>query len=556
MPMQEEERVLEINLISAQGLQPPSSPLRKLQTYALTWIDPSTKLRTRLDSLGGQNPTWNDKFLFRVTPEFLSGDTSAVSVAIYAVGTFRDHLIGTVTFFIGNVLSGGAGVPCFSAFQIRRPSGRFHGVMNIGAMVADVSDFPALHKISAIGYRDLMGMKMKEQRKKKKNKKAPEEELSSDSCENSCADSVEEADSSSSSSSLSPSATGAGAVLKEWNGVRELAGNKGLAASGFLCCFMVAPRTVPEHHSFCTKPRRLLRKDGNSMREIASEDLSQGGATEENVMDWVKHDNRRMLHVVYRVGDLERTIKFYTECLGMSVLRIRDLPELRCANAFLGYGPEDESFVIELTYNYGIDEYDIGNGFGHFGVSFGDISSIVDIVRDNKDGKIIREPGPVEGGCSIIAFIEDPDGYKFELLERVLSHEPLCRVMLRVGDLNRSIGFYEKACGMQLLYTRDNPECQYTIAIMGYGPEDENAVLELTYNYGVTEYDKGDGYAQIAIGTDDVYRTAEAIKLAGGKITREPGPVPGIGTKITACLDPDGWKTVFVDNVDFLRELE
>ncbi|KAL4374782.1 hypothetical protein AHAS_Ahas05G0216200 [Arachis hypogaea] len=84
----------------------------------------------------------------------------------------------------------------------------------------------------------------------------------------------------------------------------------------------------------------------------------------------------------------------------------------------------------------------------------------------------------------------------------------------------------------------------YTIAIMGYGPEDENAVLELTYNYGVTEYDKGDGYAQIAIGTDDVYRTAEAIKLAGGKITREPGPVPGIGTKITACLDPDGWKTI------------
>ncbi|KAM0001368.1 putative lactoylglutathione lyase [Helianthus debilis subsp. tardiflorus] len=97
---------------------------------------------------------------------------------------------------------------------------------------------------------------------------------------------------------------------------------------------------------------------------------------------------------------------------------------------------------------------------------------------------------------------------------------------------------------------------QYTIAMMGYGPEDKNAVLELTYNYGVTEYDKGNAYAQIAIGTDDVYKTAEAIKVFGGKITREPGPLPEISTKITACLDPDGWKTVFVDNVDFLKELE
>jgi len=116
--------------------------------------------------------------------------------------------------------------------------------------------------------------------------------------------------------------------------------------------------------------------------------------------------------------------------------------------------------------------------------------------------------------------------------------------------------------------------------MMGYGPEDQNTVLELTYNYGVKEYDKGNGYAQvkflfqvpmvpsiitrtvmcifsttithliilffyqIAVGTDDVYRTAEAIKLFGGQITREPGPLPGINTKITACLDPDGWKSV------------
>ncbi|KAH9762478.1 putative lactoylglutathione lyase [Citrus sinensis] len=191
-----------------------------------------------------------------------------------------------------------------------------------------------------------------------------------------------------------------------------------------------------------------------------------------------------MLHVVYRVGDLDRTIKFYTECLGMKLLRKRDIPEEKYTNAFLGYGPEDSHFVIELTYNYGVDKYDIGTGFGHFGIAVDD------------------------------------------------------------------------AFGMELLRKRDNPEYKYTIAMMGYGPEDKNVVLELTYNYGVTDYDKGNAYAQIAIGTDDVYKTAEAIKLFGGKVTREPGPLPGINTKITACLDPDGWKTVFVDNVDFLKELE
>ncbi|KAJ1386770.1 Vicinal oxygen chelate [Sesbania bispinosa] len=293
---------------------------------------------------------------------------------------------------------------------------------------------------------------------------------------------------------------------------------------------------VRQYHNFGLKASRLLRHDGSCMKVMASGNMSPV-ATQESVLDWVKQD------------------KFYTECLGMKVLRKRDMPEERYTNAFLGYGPEDAHFVIELTYNYGIDKYDIGTGFGHFGIAIDDISRIVEIVRA-KGGKIIREPAPVKGGSSTIAVIEDPDGYEFELLERAPSPEPLCQVMLRVGDLDRSIKFYEKALGMQLLRTRDNPESKYTIAMLGYGPEEKSTVLELTYNYGVTEYDKGDAYAQIAIGTDDVYKTAEAIKLAGGKITREPGPVPGIKTKITSCVDPDGWKTVFVDNVDFLRELE
>ncbi|KAK8292240.1 hypothetical protein V6Z12_D06G109900 [Gossypium hirsutum] len=259
---------------------------------------------------------------------------------------------------------------------------------------------------------------------------------------------------------------------------------------------------------------------------------------EQDALNWVKNDNRRMLHVVYRVGDLEKTIKFYTECLGMKLSRKRDIPEEQYSNAFLGYGPEDSHFAVELTYNYGVDKYDIGNGFGHFGVAVNDVSKTVDLVKA-KVGKVTRDPGPVKGGTKIIAFIEDPDGYTFELLEREPTPEPLCQ-----------------AFGMELLRAKDNPEYKYTTAMMGFGPEDKNAVLELTYNYGVTEYDKGNGYAQIAIGTDDVYKTAEAIKLCGGTIILEPGPLPGINTKITACLDPDGWKSVFVDNIDFLKELE
>ncbi|KAH9762475.1 putative lactoylglutathione lyase [Citrus sinensis] len=331
---------------------------------------------------------------------------------------------------------------------------------------------------------------------------------------------------------------------------------------------------VPQSQLFGLRAAKPLRGDVNSTGVASSAGNAAQASTSaahESALEWVKKDKRRMLHVVYRVGDLDRTIKFYTECLGMKLLRKRDIPEEKYTNAFLGYGPEDSHFVIELTYSklsdwrftfvtpllnseatefemnlyYGVDKYDIGTGFGHFGIAVDDVAKTVELIKA-KGGKVTREPGPVKGGNTVIAFIEDPDGYKFELLERGPTPEPLCQVMLRVGDLDRSINFYEKAFGMELLRKRDNPEYKYTIAMMGYGPEDKNVVLELTYNYGVTDYDKGNAYAQIAIGTDDVYKTAEAIKLFGGKVTREPGPLPGINTKITACLDPDGWKTTCV----------
>ncbi|KAJ6822147.1 lactoylglutathione lyase-like [Iris pallida] len=282
-------------------------------------------------------------------------------------------------------------------------------------------------------------------------------------------------------------------------------------------------------------------------------------AGEENVLEWAAKDKRRFLHAVYRVGDLDRTIKFYTECLGMQLLRKRDIPEEKYSNAFLGFGPEESHFAVELTYNYGVDKYDIGTGFGHFAIASEDVYKLVENIRA-KGGNITREPGPVKGGETVIAFVKDPDGYIFELIQRGPTPEPLCQVMLRVGDLDRAIKFYEKACGMKLLRKKDVPDYKYTIAMLGYDDEDKTTVLELTYNYGVTEYTKGNAYAQVAISTEDVYKSAAVVDLVtkelGGKITRQPGPIPGINTKITSFLDPDGWKVVLVDNADFLKELE
>nr|XP_023927624.1 lactoylglutathione lyase GLX1 [Quercus suber]XP_023927625.1 lactoylglutathione lyase GLX1 [Quercus suber]POE91702.1 putative lactoylglutathione lyase [Quercus suber] len=276
------------------------------------------------------------------------------------------------------------------------------------------------------------------------------------------------------------------------------------------------------------------------------------------LLEWPKKDKRRFLHVVYRVGDLDRTIKFYTECFGMKLLRKRDIPEEKYSNAFLGFGSEETNFVVELTYNYGVSSYDIGTGFGHFAIATPDVYKLVEDIRA-KGGVVTREPGPVKGGQSVIAFVKDPDGYIFELIQRGPTPEPLCQVMLRVGDLDRSIKFYEQALGMRVVKKVDKPEYKYTLALLGYAEEHETTVLELTYNYGVTEYTKGNAYAQIAIGTDDVYKSAEVVNLVtqelGGKITRQPGPIPGLNTKITSFLDPDGWKTVLVDNEDFLKEL-
>jgi len=125
----------------------------------------------------------------------------------------------------------------------------------------------------------------------------------------------------------------------------------------------------------------------------------------------------RILHTMIRVGDLDRSIDFYTNVLGMEVLRKQDYPGGKFTLAFLGYGPESEQAAIELTYNWDTDTYDLGNGFGHIALAVDNAAEACEAIRQ-RGGKVVREAGPMKHGASVIAFVEDPDGYKIELIER------------------------------------------------------------------------------------------------------------------------------------------
>lgn len=126
----------------------------------------------------------------------------------------------------------------------------------------------------------------------------------------------------------------------------------------------------------------------------------------------------------------------------------------------------------------------------------------------------------------------------------------ILHTMLRVGDLQRSIDFYTRVLGMKLLRTSENSEYKYTLAFVGYGDEKDEAVIELTYNWGVSEYELGSAYGHIALEADDIYATCDALRAAGANITREPGPVKGGTTVIAFVEDPDGYKIELIAKKD------
>lgn len=124
----------------------------------------------------------------------------------------------------------------------------------------------------------------------------------------------------------------------------------------------------------------------------------------------------RLLHTMLRVSNLQRSIDFYTHVLGMTLLRQKDYPDGKFTLAFLGYGPESEQTVIELTYNWGVEQYDLGTAYGHIALGVDDVHESVENMRA-KGAKILREPGPMKAGSTVLAFLEDPDGYRIELLQ-------------------------------------------------------------------------------------------------------------------------------------------
>ena len=128
----------------------------------------------------------------------------------------------------------------------------------------------------------------------------------------------------------------------------------------------------------------------------------------------------RILHTMLRVGDLDRSLAFYTDVLGMKLLRRHDYPEGKFTLAFVGYGDEQSSAVIELTHNWGVESYDLGAGYGHIAIEVADARQACEQVRA-RGGKVVREAGPMKHGSTVIAFVEDPDGYRIEFIQ----HKPV-----------------------------------------------------------------------------------------------------------------------------------
>jgi lactoylglutathione lyase len=125
----------------------------------------------------------------------------------------------------------------------------------------------------------------------------------------------------------------------------------------------------------------------------------------------------RILHTMLRVGNLDQSIAFYTEVLGMQLIRRQDYPDGRFTLAFVGYGDEDKEAVLELTHNWDTPAYELGNGFGHIALAVPDAAAACATIKE-RGGKVVREAGPMKHGKTVIAFVEDPDGYKIELIQR------------------------------------------------------------------------------------------------------------------------------------------
>jgi len=301
-------------------------------------------------------------------------------------------------------------------------------------------------------------------------------------------------------------------------------------------------------------------------------------------IDWFLDDNEdddrykmrenKLLHTVYLVDDLERTVDFCTKALGMKVLRTRQLPKQGATCVYVGYGPEGEFFTIQLYGKTDAQGYDLGDSFWGYALTLPHESE-TDVLDDAKLkplGGSVADPmsmwvlGPnmvPDEDVNIQKPIERGYGYGpaklvFEVNNGTV-RDPLARVRMRVTDLEKSISFYE-SLGMKLHQKRahllDEPFDTRLTAIMGFGEnEHDSGNIELIYVYNTKELDLGERFRQLSVSTKNVTAAVERMTEDGYKFFKEPAKLDSIDTEVAALRDPDGYVVVLVKEEDFMNEI-
>jgi len=260
-------------------------------------------------------------------------------------------------------------------------------------------------------------------------------------------------------------------------------------------------------------------------------------------------------HVSYRVLDIEKSLNFYRNVLGMKLLK-RKINETFSVYV-LGFAEKLEDLgeegTITLLRNHDQTEaYDLGEGYGHVAIGSPDIYKLAEEIKQ-AGGNVTREPGPVKGGKTEIAFVTDPDGYKIELIQRDPSEwkAKLLHCMLRVDDLEETQTFYEKAFGMKRLRCSDNEEYKYSLGFQGFEEEKKATVFEWTKNWDRKGYEKGNGYAYSGILVDDMDKATEMLKAANANILKTHDGEEG-KPFTHVVMDCNGYKLLVSDKTYFM----
>jgi len=241
----------------------------------------------------------------------------------------------------------------------------------------------------------------------------------------------------------------------------------------------------------------------------------------------------RLVAIRYKIKDYELTKNYYNKHFSMKNFGSLDNLHL------IGYG--GTHIVLDTNQD---TQYRLGAGFGHVAIATTDLYGVCAKIKED-GGNLTRDPGPVKGGTTEIAFVEAPEGFKFELIQRDSTWvSPMLHLMLRVGDLNETQSFYE-ALGLKFLRTSVNEPYKYSLIFMGYDKEEESTVFEFTYNWGVSEYDLGDVYVNTVLGIENFEEVVQRLQKLGKDVSINSD---NFG-KFFEVSDPIGYKLLCYEKV-------